>query len=360
MSEQPKVYVAGMGMITPVGFNTESTAAAVRAGISSYKISRFFNQQGQPITMSCIPDEVYTSMEVDIDEGDYYSAQYDHIIKMAILALREAVSGQSFEKPIPLVLAMPEETDNDNYVPSELLIANLLRQKGLPLQSDSIRLMSTGRAAGIQGLGLAMHYLYQQGASYVLLGGSDSHWNASRINDLDEGERLLAPNRMDGFAAGEGAGFLLLTRHPEHAMSHNNHIVALSQPGNSQESGHFYSDQPYKGEGLDQAFKQALSECPGESIDTIYASMNGENYWAKEYGVATMRNKTFLKDAVKIEHPADCLGDLGVATGSVLLGLATKNLLQQSEQATHLVYSSSDGAWRAAVRVEKLHRAANA
>jgi len=219
--------------------------------------------------------------------------------------------------------------------------------------------MSTGRAAGIQGLELVMHYLYQQGASHVLLGGSDSYWSASRIYELDKFERLLAPNRMDGFVPGEGAGFLLFSRDPKDAMSHDNYIIEITRQGASQESGHYYSDKPYKGDGLDKAFKQALSGYKGDGINMIYASMNGESHWAKEFGVATIRNKSYFKDTMRIEHPIDCLGDLGVATGSVLLGLAAKNLLQESGQNSHLVYSSSDGAWRAAVRIEKLRKIAS-
>lgn len=359
MGGTAKVYIAGIGMITSIGANTEMTAAAVKAGISGYTVSDFYNLQHQPITMATVPDEVFSSIEFGIDEGDHYGEQYDRIIKMAILALREAISHQAIKQPVPLVLAMPEAAQGDNYVPTDLLMTNLLKQKDVPLRSDQVRYMPAGRAAGIQGLDWAMHDLYQKGANFVLVGGSDSHCSAARIYELDEADRLLAPNRMDGFAPGEGAGFLLLTRHPQQAISRDGHIVALSQLGNGQEPGHFYSDQPYRGEGLDQAFKQALSEHTGDGIHTVYASMNGESYWAKEYGVAAMRNGALLQDAVKTEHPADCYGDLGVATGPVLLGLAAENLWKQPGLATHLVYSSSDGPWRAAVRVEKLPRTAS-
>ncbi len=359
MNEQQKTYIAGTGMMTSIGGNTAMTAAAVKADINRYQASRYFNQQQQPITLSKVPDDVYNFIDIEIDEGNYYSIQYDHIIKMAVFALREAISEQPIKHPIPLVLAMPEERESEYYIPPELLMANLLKQKDLPLKADSLRFMSTGRAAGIQGLELVNHYLYEQGEPYVLLGGSESYWNAARLDKLDETERLLAPNRMDGFAAGEGAAFVLLTRHSTHALSHNHHIIMLSQPGISQEPGHYYSDKIYKGDGLDQAFKGALSDYTGEGVNTIYSSMNGESHWAKEQGVAIMRNKAFLKDSVKIEHPADCLGDLGVATGTLLIGLAAKSMWQQPDISTNLVYSSSDGAWRAAVRMEKINNIDN-
>ena len=360
MSDQPKLYIAGMGMITAIGADTAMTAAAVMAEVSGYQTSgRFTQSGGQPITMTRVPREIFESMQAEIDQGRYQSAQYDHIIIMAILALREAVSGQSIKKPVPLILAMPEERPNISYAPTELLVTNLINQKDLPLHADMVRSVSTGRAAGIQGLELARHYLTHQKADYVLLGGSDSHWDGLRLNELDKDGRLLAPNSKDGFAPGEGAGFLLLTGHPEKAMTQGGHVIALSQPGSSQEPGHLYSEETYRGDGLDLAFKQALSDHTGNDIKAIYSSMNGESHWAKEYGVAFIRNHAHFHDPVKIEHPADCYGDLGSATAPVLIALAADDLLKQPGPATHLVYSSSDGAARAAVRLEKLPRTAN-
>lgn len=355
----PVLYIAGMGMITPLGANTEMTAAMVKAGLSAYQASGYYTQGGQPITMARVPREIFESMQAEIDQGRYQSAQYDHIIIMALLALREAVCGQSIKKPIPLILAMPEEHPNVSYVPTELLVTNLINQKDLPLHAHMVHSLSTGRAAGIQGLEWARHYLTHLKVDYVLLGGSDSHWDASRLDELDKENRLLALGAKDGFAPGEGAGFLLLTRHPQRAMTQGEYIISLSQPGGSQEPGHLYSDEPYRGEGLDLAFKQALADYTGNDIKTIYTSMNGERHWAKEYGVAFIRNHAHFNDPVTIEHPADGYGDLGSATAPVLMALAAHDLWRCPGPATHLVYSSSDGPARAAVRVEKLSRTAN-
>ena len=90
MSDESKVYIAGIGMITAVGANTAMTAAAVKAGMSGYRASRFFTETSrQPITMARVPDEVFASPEFDIDEGTYQN----RVIIMAVLALREALAG---------------------------------------------------------------------------------------------------------------------------------------------------------------------------------------------------------------------------------------------------------------------------
>lgn len=356
MNDKPKLYLAGLGMITPIGANTEMTAAAVRAGVSAYEASDNFSHLAEPLTMTRIPQEVFTQMDIGIDEGSYAN----HIIKMAVLALRETLSAHAFTKSIPLILAIPEELPDVTYIEPGLLIKHLVSQKELPLHAGLVRCFPSGRAGAIQGLELARHYLYHQRADYVLLGGSDSHWIYPRLGELDLAGRLLAPGNMDGFAAGEGAGFLLLTRHSQQAMIRDNHIVALCPPGLGEEPGHLYSKQPYRGDGLDQAFKQALADFPENIIRAIYTSMNGENHWAKEHGVAYIRNKEYFHDPVKVEHPADCFGDLGAAMAPVLIGLAAEDLFKNPKAQAHLVYSSSDGPARGAVVVEKLSRSPNA
>lgn len=188
----------------------------------------------------------------------------------------------------------------------------------------------------------------------LLVGGSDSYIHQERIKKLDEANRLKTIESTQGFAPGEGACFLLLTPYPELALVRNEHLIALHRPGLANESGHMYSDSPYRGEGLDEAFKKALIDQPDQSIQAIYSSMNGENFLAKEYGVAYLRSKSKFVDPVRTEHPADCYGDLGSATTTALIAMAAENLWRKKQQYKHLVYSSSDTAKRGALVIEKI------
>jgi len=357
VNSKTKMYIAGIGMTTPVGANAEMTSAAVNAGISAYSLSDYENQQGSPVTMAGIPEALFNAMQVETEIGAYYREQYDRIIKMAVYAVKDTFSSPqldllSFRQGIPLILAMPESDSQQKPITKELLISQLVKLSGMPIDAKQVHSIQTGRAAAIDGLDIAYRYLDDLDLDYVLLGGSDSYWNISLINQLDDADRLLSETNTDGFAPGEGAGFLLLTRHPQNALIQNGHIIELHPPGVSAEEGHLNSDVSYRGNGLDQAFKQALGS--NKNISTIYSSLNGENFWAKEYGVAMMRNKKSFEDDFNIEHPADCYGDLGAATGGILIGLSAIRLLKQKQIDTHLVYSSSDSATRAAVCVEKI------
>ncbi|NOX92935.1 MAG: hypothetical protein GXP18_10950, partial [Gammaproteobacteria bacterium] len=54
MNDTAEVYIARMGMITPVGENAKITAAAVKAEISGYRISDYKNGSCKPVTMAMV------------------------------------------------------------------------------------------------------------------------------------------------------------------------------------------------------------------------------------------------------------------------------------------------------------------
>jgi len=118
------------------------------------------------------------------------------------------------------------------------------------------------------------------------------------------------------------------------------------------EPGYLYSEEPYRGDGLAQAVQQlAQSRALAGPIQEVYSSMNGENHWAKEWGVARIRaNGTFSADH-GMHHPADCYGVTGAACGPLMTGLAALGIKQGYRGGPALVYGSSDRGQRAALVV---------
>lgn len=349
-----KLYIAGIGSITPLGSNIAMTSAGIAAGLSAYSVSEYHNRHFQPITISSVPDAIFDDVEATIIQGEGFNAQHDRVIKMAIIAMREACAARQTEQAIPLILAMPEASPGVNCYTGSELIKNLAKNCPPWVNSPLSRSVHTGRAAGMEALAFAFDYLYDLPGEFILVGGSDSYFEYSRLHHLDEADRLLCRSSSDGFALGEAAGFLLLTRYPKLALVRDGHIIALNPPGIADELGHLAGDAPYRGDGLDQAFKKAINNYNGGNIHSIYSSMNGENYWSKEYGVAYVRNKAAFQDPVICEHPADCYGDLGSATCPILIALAAEHLFKNPKANAHLVYGSSDSATRGAVVVEKI------
>ncbi len=349
-----KLYIAGMGMVSPIGENVAITAAMVDSEVSAYRASHFSTAANQKITMAQVPDDMIGQCEATIEEGDCFNIRHDRVTRLAILALQQTCAQLRYDQAIPLILAMPDGAPQNTELSAFTVnIANNMQPWINPAMSRSLY---SGRASGIEAIDFAFQYLYGNQYPYILVGGSDSYADDTRLRPLDKHQRLLSPGASDAFAPGEAASFLLLTPHVSQAQQHNGYVIALNTPGIADEAGHLYSksETPYLGEGLDRAFKSALLHQAPNSIDRIYSSMNGENYWAKEYGVAYIRSQAKFKDPTTIQHPADCYGDLGSATATALISLAATHLLNSHHANSHLVYSSSDTAKRGAIVVEKL------
>ena len=355
MTESKKLYIAGIGMVTPIGVNAAMTTASVNAGVSAYSISKYENAKGEPLTMALISNDVFHYIEEEtglaLGQGRRYNSRHDRMTIMAAIALQEACSNLHTENPVPFIMAEPEFSFDKTDLSS--LTENLSSVVSPWVNSELCRSLFSGRAAGIEAINIIFEYLYDSHHDYFLVGGSDSYLDEERLAELDEADRLLYLNASNGFAPGEGAGYIVLTRDPALALIKEGNIVALHPPGIAEEEGHFTSEQPYRGDGLDQAFKQALISHKKNNISTIYSSLNGEHYWAKELGVAQLRNKKSFTEAVNINHPAEYFGDLGAATASVLIALAAENLWANAQEHNQLVYSSSDSAKRSAIVLTK-------
>jgi 3-oxoacyl-[acyl-carrier-protein] synthase-1 len=293
-----------------------------------------------------VPDAALPPIAASVENSDFLSARDQRLLRFAEVAASEAMAGYAGDA-VPLLLAGPQNYSGlQNQLDRDFFPA-LQQQTDLPIDYAASRLISTGRTGVLEALRLADHYLYDLGLEAVLVGGVDTCQNSRWLALLDENGRIKSgrPGAGDSFVPGDGAGFLLLTARPANDEEWS---YRLTPPGFAAETGHLYSAEPYLANGLDTAVKQALLTAPEElPITQMFSSMNGEHYWVKEIGVAASRSSHRLKNAVH-QHPADCYGDLGAATGAALIALAYSDHQRQKRQNASLIMTSSDNEFRAA------------
>lgn len=345
------VYIADTQLITAAGPNSYANYCAHRAGINTYQFANYHTQDHCQVVLSLVPEAVFPPLAEALEEGPL-SGRDERLIQLA------AVSAQllfdSFKgEPVPLIMAGPQNYPGfTNQLPSQFFKC-LAMQASLPIEYPTSRVVCTGRTGMLEAIRLARHYLANAPYTYVAVGGVDSPRHTDWLHFLDRDDRLKSERGTrtgDSFVPGEAASYLLLTTNPELAMDYNGYRIRLTEPGFADEPGHLYSSQPYLGQGLDSAVKQALAALPeAYSIDAVYSSMNGENFWAKEFGVAMTRSAHRLKEH-KHEHPADCYGDLGAAAGGALIALAAHYATVQQPKNC-LVTTSADTEHRAAICV---------
>jgi len=334
------------GMITAVGANTLMNAASVAAGISGVSESPYFNKRNRPIRLVSIPEGALGQIDISLGAAlEECSESHRYLLRIASRALRECLQGFNFDHPIPVFLACPEILPNTTNRIHPKFLEHLQIQSKINIDLPNSRLTYTGRAGGIEMIELAFKYLSVTAAGVVLVGGVDScRYCLQQLSILDSEDRLLVYGSGDGFIPGDAGGFLLLATPAAVQRYRLSSLLNICRPGCAREPGHRFSKEPYRGDGLADAFRSALANAPNIHIHSIYTSMNGESLASKELGVAMVRNAQRFVPSAEIKHPADCFGDIGAAFGPVLLGLMSK-----TRACSSLAYCSADGPYRSAV-----------
>lgn len=339
----PFACVAGVGLLTPLGAAPEQILTVLHAGVSAYSSSAFCNQFRLPMTTTQVPESALAPVGEDLAAAKLPSRML-RLVRLALPALADALKNYTGAAPVPLFLAGPEVLPNMAKPITGNLIHYLVQGDTLPIARAKCRYFASGRTGLLEAIDLAFQCFAQTDEPFILVGAVDSFIDAATLGQLDAEGRVLAEHISDGFAPGEGSGFLLLSR-PEGAETLT---PALYRPGLALENGHRYSEQPMLGQGLDQAVKQAILHAPPHTITDLYSTHNGESFFNKELGTMLIRNSSHLAADVAHHHPADALGDMGAATAAALLAMAMHGITQ-NHRGNQLIVASADLGPRAAM-----------
>lgn len=349
---QQSIAIVRVGMTSAVGLSALQTAAAVRAGVSGYRGSSILDTNEERITLAIVPETDLPELSPNLMRAGL-SGRKTRLLRLASLALPECVGTERRPEQIPLLLAVPDAHPGLSLSIGADFRERLGEQVGFALDIKKSCLYPNGRAGGLLALREAMSRLRSGAADRVVVGGIDSHVDLMLLATLESERRLRADGIFDGFTPGEGAAFLLLMRY-ESAMREGREIIArIEEAAIADEPGHRYSDEPYRGAGLDSAFRQVFGMSGASNpVRTVYAGLNGENFSSKEWGIAHLRHRARFVENVRIEHPADTFGDTGAALGPMMLGLAALGMQKKYRVSPCLVWCSSDKAERAAALLQ--------
>lgn len=333
------VALLGAGMVSAVGLSAPEVAASVRAGTARFAESAFVEHL-PPFVTAEVPDEGLAPLGAAV-RGCPPESRDARLLRLAEPALRECLAHlPARAAPPPLVLAFPEAI---HPLDGDRLLDGLAAQAGGFDRARS-EAFHRGRAGGVRAVARAADLLGAE-TPFVVAGGVDSHRDPGVLEALAMEGRLKTEYSRDGFVPGEGAAFLLLAR-----RGAADALAVLHGFAAGMEPGHLYGDAPYRGDGLAAVFAASLAQA-AEPVRAVYGSMNGESYWAREYGVACLRGRERLADGHALHHPADCHGDTGAAAGPMLAALAALGIAGGYRQPPCLVYGSSDRGERAAFLV---------
>jgi 3-oxoacyl-[acyl-carrier-protein] synthase-1 len=332
--------IRASGMVTAVGFNAETTCAALRAGIRNVAQTNLWD----PLSATLLP-----AGKVPLPQ---WSPGIEKLADLAAAAIYQCFEAAAPTPPgdIPVLLGIaPLERPYQQPEWLHDLVPAIEDRLGFRLNSAS-RLMASDHVSVVVGIRLAADMIAGRRATFVIVGGVDSLLHQELKTHYLTQRRLLTPDNSNGFSLGEGAGALLLS-----SSGATDGELLIRGTGLSREPATIESDESLRGDGLTAAIREALSQegLTYRDLDYRITDLNGEHYKFKEMLLAMMRFDREPKAKLfDLWHPIEFMGDVGAAIGPIVLGFALHAARKRyAVGPTALTTFGNDSGERAAVVV---------
>jgi 3-oxoacyl-[acyl-carrier-protein] synthase-1 len=342
------IVITGIGMISSVGLHAVQSCASIRAGISGIREWEGYFCSGEPGSGAL--DPLVCARVMKTYRGvrrvtGFMASVVQELMHKARLTRRSLHDAD-------ILFSLPEHDREEN---SQNIITEFFARSGIEKFRER-KIFTSGQAGGLLAIQEAMDSLAKGAATCCVVIGADSYLAPETLVRLDEEKRLKSAGNQDGFIPGEAAAALLLESYSSAKKREVEVLARIETVGSGKEKNIIGSDNPSTGEVLSGAIRNMIKAGDeGEKFQWVVCDLNGESYRAREWGYVRVRLRSLFEDTLALWHPADCIGDVGAASG-VVLATVTARAFQRgyapAERA--LLWASSDGGDRASVVVKKL------
>lgn len=340
MSAPITARIIASDVLCAIGRGGDQVWASARAGIGRITSSHVMDRHFEAIQMGLVPEDALAPLPPEFDALPLPSrARRMWRLAAPVLSNVAQVCGK---QAVPIFIALPQQNEHTaKWLPD--FQTHLCAMAGIECDSSLSQVFPLGRAASLRALQAGLQALANNPQQPVIVGGVDTYLDLRLLAELDSEQRILGSQVMDGFVPGEGAAFMVLSADTR-AQG-----VAILGAASHNDPGHRYGTEPAKGEGLAHAIAQLRAQLGGalSPIASTFAGFNGESSDAKLWGVARLRHNDLFTADMAMQHPADCYGDAGAATGAILTVLAATALTKSQRAAPALVWAASDHETRA-------------
>jgi len=347
MSPQGSAVITGLGLVSSLGLCLEQSCSSVRAKINRYREDGIHlcntgppDWDDEPVIVASVPG---------METGE------NRVIGLARAAAQDLLRTSRLKRgelaSCGLYASLPPSADPEAPPPEPgELLAHVLG--GGTATSGRARIFQVGHSGGFLAVQAALFAIREGREEMSIVLGADSYLDPEILHRLEEAGRLKCTANSSGFIPGE-AGAAILLESLGHADARGAPVLSAVEAGGTAFEGNtVLSGETSVGEGLEAAIRAGLGGCDGEKIGWIASDLNGESYRATEWGYCQARLTSALEDELRIWHPADCLGDIGAATGPVLISLVSQAFRRGYSPSNRcLLLTSSDGGERSALIV---------
>jgi len=314
-----RVAITGLGVVSPIGNDVESTWANLMAGQSGVDLIKQFDASGFPARIAAEVKQFKLNPSLVTKSNRYVMSFTQYALEAARQAMDDAgilpnaqnatrwgvVTGsgmmtaefdylQRFQKACALngVVDWNElQKNSDDFfhmtdfgkTTSNSGLSLLIQQFGIQGYASSVH---TACASGGQALGLAMQVIRRGEADYMLAGGFDSMISPlgvssfcllgalSTYNDTPTTASRPFDGTRNGFVLGEGAAFLVLEEWDKAKARGAKIYAELAGEGNTLSSYRITDSHP-NGDGAIQAIQGALRDAGVKPSDVDYINAHG-------------------------------------------------------------------------------------
>ncbi len=330
------IGIHAAGMVTAVGLDWASSAAAIRARLDGFAETRFVGSGGWRIGAA-----------VPLPRNWIGPRRMAHL---AAGAVADILRQRPEAKEAELILCLAEESRPGRPVPDPPgLLRMLAAILGLPERRAHV--VAHGRPSGFVALDRARRMVASGQARQVILLGLDSYLTSPAIAHYAGLQRLLEPGNADGFIPGEAAAAVLLAGGGPLRLTGLGLAREIAFLGNRK--GEDGEDLPLRGDGMAAAYRIALAEAEVDLAHVEYriSDLPGEQHFFKQTALMTLRLERGRKAFQDLWSPAESLGNIGAAVVPVMLGMALAAVSKGYAPGSPVLVEASgdDGACGAAV-----------
>lgn len=348
----PEIAITGLGLVSSLGRDVETSCAAARAGLS----------RAAPLdTFAVYDEEAWADLPVIGHAVPGLADGFEglgKLIRLGAAGLVDAcrysgLAGSSDDVRTGLMLTVsnhylkqryvdslagkvgPEETArarksiaDEQALVGKGINAQITRLAGLHIPAGRQAIVFGDKAGFATLVREASRALNSGRLDVCIVGGIDSYNEPDVIRAAVALDLIKTPTSPFGFQPGEAASFVVLES-LEHARQRNARIEGLvSAPGVARDSGHRLSDQPPLGLGLAEAIAATLDqrEDRGGNLSLILADLNGDPHPANDWGHAQVKLRSGHSALATCTewHPAAAFGEIGAAAGAAAVCCAAR------------------------------------
>ncbi|MFE7462481.1 beta-ketoacyl-[acyl-carrier-protein] synthase family protein [Streptomyces sp. NPDC057499] len=351
---RPDIAVTGLGMITPVGNDTESTWQGVCAGVSPARTVA--GLEGCAIDFACVVDGI----DLDAAIGGRAAFRMGKYVKLAVLAAREAVTDAGLDPArwdgTRVAVIVGTSSGGSTSLTEQAVVldrqgagatspsAILLTIPNMPAAEIAIQLRATGPSmapctacsSGVTALSVARDLLASGQCDIAIAGATESivypvamagfarsGAGAQRDGDPAGLCRPFAADRA-GLVMGEGAAVMVLERADEARARGAVPRALFAGAGATTDAHHPISPHP-SGRIAQAAVENALRDAGWAAEDVDHVNAHGTATPANDATEAALISRVF-PHRPPVTAPKGVLGHCMGAAGAIEAGLTVLTL----------------------------------